>query len=246
MLIDESTGLLQLTLAGTIVFTAYFIRGVAGFGSGLVAIPALATFMPLPLVVPIIALLDLLASTTHSVGQWRNVQWAEILSLFPFSLVGILVAVLMVKTVDSGALSTLLALFIMGYALFSFLDSNAVGKVSRIWAAPWGGLGGIVSSMFGTGGPFYVIYLRLRALGKNELRSTIAMILLLDSIARSIGYSIGGLVTSDTLWMLCAGAPLIGLALYAGGTLQKKLKISVFRHLISFLLLASGIALLVR
>lgn len=238
--------LTQLALASLVVATAYLIRGIAGFGSGLIAIPALATFLPLSVVVPVIALLDLLASLTHGLGNRRVVQWKEILSLLPFSVVGIITAVVLFKTIDSTTLSTLLAVFIIGYALFSLSERQGIKKASRYWAVPWGGLGGAVNAMFGTGGPFYVIYLKLRALDKNELRATIAMILLLDGIGRLIGYSAAGLFTTPVMLLVCAAIPLGGLALYAGGNLQVNLKPAVFRQLISVLLLISGAVLLAK
>ncbi len=246
MPIDAHIGFLQLTSATVIVAAAYLIRGITGFGSGLIAIPALATFMPLNVVVPVIALLDLLASLTHGLGNRRIIQWREILSLLPFSLIGIVTAVVLFKTVDSAILSSVMAIFIIGYALFSFRERIAVRRASRFWAAPWGGLGGAVNTMFGTGGPFYVIYLKLRALDPNELRATIAMILLIDGIGRLVGYSAAGMFTWPVLLLVCAGIPLGGLALYAGGSIQTTLNPAVFRQLISVLLFISGVVLLAK
>ncbi|MBU4500275.1 MAG: sulfite exporter TauE/SafE family protein, partial [Gammaproteobacteria bacterium] len=45
-----------------ILLAAYVIRGITGFGSGLVSVPLLALFLPLQFVVPLILLLDFTAS----------------------------------------------------------------------------------------------------------------------------------------------------------------------------------------
>ena len=37
-----------------ILLTAYFVRGLTGFGSGLISVPLLALWQPLQLVVPLI------------------------------------------------------------------------------------------------------------------------------------------------------------------------------------------------
>mgnify|MGYP001619021539 FL=1 len=52
------------TLAASvaILLLAYFIRGISGFGSGLIAVPLLAHFLPLQFVVPLVLVLDFSAS----------------------------------------------------------------------------------------------------------------------------------------------------------------------------------------
>ena len=61
----ETLSLSQLLLAALIILGAYLMRGIAGFGSGLIAIPLLALMMPLTIVVPMVGLLDYIASTSH-------------------------------------------------------------------------------------------------------------------------------------------------------------------------------------
>ena len=55
----------ELTLGAIVIASAYFVRGVAGFGSGLVAIPLLAMMVPLTVAVSLVVLLDYLASASH-------------------------------------------------------------------------------------------------------------------------------------------------------------------------------------
>jgi uncharacterized membrane protein YfcA len=49
-----------------IILGAYFIRGITGFGSGLIAVPLLALILPLQTVVPLVLVLDLCASLIMS------------------------------------------------------------------------------------------------------------------------------------------------------------------------------------
>ena len=117
---------------------------------------------------------------------------------------------------------------------------------SRLWAMPWGAIGGLINALFGTGGPFYVIYLKLRGLGKDELRASIATILLFDGIGRVSGYAIGGFYSESALILVAAGLPLAALALFVGGHIQTGMSQQVFHRSISALLLVSGIALLIK
>jgi len=49
---------MQIALAIGIIFFAYTIKGLSGFGSGLIAIPLLAFVLPLTIVVPVLSLLS--------------------------------------------------------------------------------------------------------------------------------------------------------------------------------------------
>ena len=51
----ETVSATQIGLIGAILAVAYFVRGVAGFGSGLIAIPLLVHFLPLSVAVPVLA-----------------------------------------------------------------------------------------------------------------------------------------------------------------------------------------------
>ncbi len=83
------TGLL---LAPFIALTAYFVRGIAGFGSALVASPLLAQFYPLTLVVPLVVVLDNSGSILQAWRHRAHIAWRDLWPLLPFSLVGIAVA----------------------------------------------------------------------------------------------------------------------------------------------------------
>lgn len=242
----ESFAFIHLPVVTVVVAIAYLIRGVTGFGSGLIAIPLLALILPLSVVVPVIAMLDLLASISHGVGNRTAIKWRELLTLLPFSLLGIGTAIYLFKTVDPNLLSKGLGGFVILYALYNLISQTNVAGFSRLWAMPWGAVGGMVNALFGTGGPFYVIYLKLRGLGKSELRATIATILLFDGIGRVIGYAIGDFYSETALILVAAGLPLGALALFVGGHIQTGMSLRTFQRSISALLLVSGIALLVK
>ena len=63
--------------------------------------------------------------------------------------------------------------FVITYAIYQLLPLPALGG-SRLLAILCGCLGGLVGTLFGTGGPFYVMYLKLRDLDKSVFRATFA------------------------------------------------------------------------
>jgi uncharacterized membrane protein YfcA len=236
----------QLGGAAGVIAVAYLVRGVAGFGSGLIAIPLLALMLPLKSVVPLVVLLDYFASAMHGVSNRKEVRWREILALVPFSLIGVVVALVFLARTDAAILSRALGLFIIGFALYT-LSGYAPKRVdSRGWAALAGSAGGMVGTLFGTGGPFYVMYFKARGLEKGAFRATFATIFLLDGAGRLVGYVGSGFFTLQVLTMAAFALPIMGVFLYLGGHIHTQLSQQAFQRGISLLLIASGAALVLK
>lgn len=242
----ESLSVSQWLFATLVISVAFFIRGIAGFGSGLIAIPLLAQILPLSVVVPMVGLLDYIASTSHGVKHRQAIAWGDILPLLPFTFAGVLTALYLFKTVDADLLRTALGGFILLYALYTLLNSGPGFFGSRLWAAPAGGLGGLIGTLFGTGGPFYVIYLRLRHLDKTPFRATVATIFLIDGSSRIVGYFFSGFYQLDTMLLVLLALPIMVLGMYLGGHVHTTLSQQAFQRAIGVLLIGSGLALLLR
>lgn len=235
-----------LIMSAAIVAIAYFVRGIAGFGSGLIAIPLLALSMPLPIIVPAIVALDYAASASHGVSNRSAIAWRAIWPLLPFTVVGVAIALYLFRQVDGATLKQAMAVFIIGYAIYSLAVKALPPSQNRLWAVPAGSLGGFVGTLFGTGGPCYVIYLQLRGLEKTAFRATFATIFLLDGAGRITGYLLSGLVTVDALAFAALMLPVMIIGLYAGGHVHTNISQDTFKRAISILLIASGLVLLLR
>ncbi|MCW8827223.1 MAG: sulfite exporter TauE/SafE family protein [Gammaproteobacteria bacterium] len=242
----ESLTITELALALGVLVVAYLVRGITGFGSGLIAIPILALMLPITLVVPMIGLLDYTASLSHGVSHRRSIQWREIIPLLPFTIIGVLSALYIFKTVDGELLKQILGGFILLYAFYSLFGRNPHGGFSRKWSVIGGGFGGLVGTLFGTGGPFYVIYLQLRGLDKTAFRATIATIFMLDGAARIVGYGVSGFYKMDTIILVLVSLPVMAVAMYVGGHIHTNISQESFKRAIGIVLLGSGTALLLN
>ncbi|TCS72194.1 hypothetical protein EDC61_106109 [Sulfuritortus calidifontis] len=238
---------LHLLYAAAIIAFAYVVRGVAGFGSGLIAIPLLVLDgVPLASAVPMVVLLDYLASTSQGLKNRHAIVWREILPLLPFTLAGVLTALYLFKTVDAALLTRVMGALIIVYAVYSLLAPAPHQGHSRLWAAPAGSLGGLVGTLFGTGGPFYVVYLHLRGLDKTAFRATFATIFMLDGANRLIGYLASGLYSPQNGLLIALMLPVMAVSLYLGGHIHLRIDQEWFKRGISVLLVISGTLLLFR
>ncbi len=228
-----------------VVLVAYLVRGIAGFGSALVAVPLLALVLPLTVVVPLVVFLDYVCSATQGLKNRHLIQWRELLPLIPFALIGVVTALFLFRNLDSAGLAQALGVFVLVYAVYQLLPLKELAG-SRWLAAPAGIFGGMVGTLFGTGGPFYVIYLTLRRLDKGAFRATFAANFLIDGSMRLGAYTMAGFYDKEALQLMMMALPIAFVGLFLGGRIHTNLSQQAFLRLVSVLLLGSGTALLMK
>lgn len=236
---------LAITLA--ILLAAYFIRGITGFGSGLIAVPLLAHLAPLQFVVPLCLVLDFSASLALSRHGRHQVRWDEIRPLLPFTILGIVLGSLLLLNLPREPLLIGLGLFVMLFGMRYVLNLHGEGTLSRRWAPPAGLLGGMIGALFGTGGPPYVIYLTHRLRDKFELRATFSGLFLLEGALRILSFLVAGLLLQAELFRtLLFALPVMALGLFLGNRVHVGIGQRQMVLLIGLLLVVSGASLLWR
>jgi len=236
-----------LAAAAAILLAAYFVRGITGFGSGLIAVPLLALFLPLQFVVPLVLLLDFSASLVLGGVHFRHVQWDEVRLLMPLSLVGVALGTRLLVDLPQAPMLFVLALFVFAFAVRSLLNLHGDKPVSRGWAAPASFVGGTVGGLFGTGGPPYVIYLTHRIHDKGQLRATLSALFFIEGLTRIVSFSIVGLLLTREVWTAFAlTLPLALGALYLGGRAHAGFSRERMTRLVGALLLVSSVSLAMK
>jgi len=232
-------------IAAPVILIAYLVRGICGFGSGLIAIPILSLMLPLQVAVPLVVMLDYLASAGQGISQKQSIQWGEVGRLIVPALIGVAGGLLIFHRADAELLPRFLGGFVIIFALYTLWGPD-MPRASGWWALPAAISGGVVGTLFGTGGPFYVIYLKARQLDKSGFRATFASIFLLDGAARVTGYVGTAVIDIELLSLLAMSLPVMILGMYLGGRIHTGLSPDTFTRGISVLLLGSGAMLLLR
>jgi len=237
----------HMVATATILLAAYLIRGITGFGSGLIAVPLLALFLPLRFVVPLVLLLDFTASFVLGGFHFRRVKWGEIGVLIPFGIAGVLLGTTLLVRLPPGPMLVALAGFVLVFAVRSVFNIRGDKPISRGWAVPAALTGGTVGALFGTGGPPYVIYLTHRIHDKSDLRATLSALFFTDGISRIVSFLVAGLLVSTKVWIAyLAALPIMLGALYLGGRAHVGLSQSQMTRLVGMLMLVSSVSLLFK
>lgn len=227
--------------AFVILLLAYFLRGIVGFGSGLIAIPLLAHFLPLTFVVPMVLVLDFTASLVLSSHSRLQVRWDEVRSLLPSSVIGIILGTYLLVSLPVEPLLFSLGLFVIFFGIRYSLNLHSERPISRWWSVPTGLAGGSIGALFGTGGPPYVIYLSHRLRDKAQLRGTFSGMFLIEGGFRLITFIYMGLMfQEDMLYALLLGLPVMALGLFLGNRVHLGITQRQQLAIIGALLLVSG------
>jgi uncharacterized membrane protein YfcA len=234
-----------IAMSMAIIFIAYFIRGITGFGSGLIAVPLLAHTLPLTFVVPFVMVLDLTAALILGGYDKKHIRWDEVKPIIPATLIGVMLGVTLLTNLPREPLLTALGIFVIVFGLRSLLNIHGDRPVARGWAYPAGFSGGLIGALFNTGGPPYVIYYSHRIKDKTEFRATLSGIFLLDSTFRMLMFLVAGLLFQENLLIaLLLALPVMGIGLFAGNRVHIGISPPHLLMLIGALLIGSGASLL--
>ena len=239
-------GATEWLLVGLGISLAYIVFGIAGFGTALVAGPILILFMPLSKIVPLLVLLDFVAAFGNLLPSRRDVAKSELLRLLPCMAVGCTLGVIFLLNLKSDLLLLLMGLFISAYAIYSLWVKVRPTQLAAGWSIPMGTVGGLFGALFGSGGFLYAIYLNSR-LPKEAARATQSALISCSTLVRLSLFLIAGVYAELPLLMLAVCLlPAMGLGLWIGRRLAMRLSREAFVRLVTWLVLASGLALIMR
>jgi len=230
-----------------IVMASYFIRGLTGFGSGLISVPLLALWQPLHFVVPLIMTLDFLASFVLGGVNTRQTAWSEIRRLLPFGIIGASFGVFALLRFPSTPILISLGLFTIYFGLRNSFGIVPQGNISALWAVPAGLIGSGAGALFGTSGPPYIIYLTHRLEDKTAVRATFSWLFVLDGGFRLSLIALSGLLLrpETQLAILACLVPMTA-GLYLGNRVHFNILRGTLLRVIGWILVASGGALMIK
>ena len=235
-----------LVFSACVILLAYVIFGISGFGSTIIAVPLLAHFYPIKFLIPMIVLLDCIGAISMGVRLRADVNKAELKPLLPFLAAGLLIgAFLLLRVPAALLLGGLGAVVVLYGALY------ASGRQPRLRVPPWtaapvGIFAGMTSSMFGVGGPIYVMYLTARGSTPEHIRATVPVIFIFTTIARIAIFAVAGLFTLEVLYTAAALLPLMLFGMWLGHRLHLNMTREQIVRIMGVLLVGSGGSLLVR
>ena len=236
-----------LVLVPLVVFVAYLVFGITGFGASPITIPVLVHLLPVTFVLSLAALLDLGSALVLGFHTRRQADRRELLTLVPFTLAGLVLGVTLLLRLPRDATLLALGLFVCVYAANLALRRETRRRLSRWWAAPAGLVGGLIGALFGMGGPPYVMYIAGRVPDADAQRATISQMVILNVGLRVLAFALAGFLASSSLWLVVAALlPVAWAGVWAGHRVHLRLAPATAARVIAAALFVSGAVLIAR
>lgn len=240
----------QLAWIAAVFFFAFVIRGMSGFGAGMIAVPLLAFVIPLQMAVPLCSLLVFVLFVILVIRDRREIVWDELRLLVPPTIVGALAGLWLFAVLDNRMLVLMLGSFLVCYSCY-MLAVSVLGlpqlRCTQRWALPVGFFGSFFDTLFGGGGgTLVVIYINARGIGRAGFRATLAALWFTEMIARIGGYAWAGFYSATSLWLLVALLPLMWAGTVVGERLGNRVNSETFSRILAVMLMASGLSLLAK
>jgi len=242
-----------------VVLLTNIIQGITGFAGTILAMPPGLMLVGYDMAKPVLNVLAILSSVYIFIGNYKRVNWKELIKIVIVMSLGIFGSIFIKKYFygKETLLYRLLGIFVI------LLAAQGLWSLSRPLpqepeqnepevgrGSPYGylilALAGIVHGLFVSGGPLLIGYASKRIQDKVSFRATISTVwiflntlILLDDVQ-------AGLWTSPTLLMLALSIPFLFAGVYIGSKLCAKMSRLAFMKLTDVLLLISGVSLLAK
>lgn len=235
-------------LVGAVVFFAFFVRGVSGFGSATIAIPLMVHVVPLKLAVPLLLVLDFLATLATIRIDREHVNKTEVKRLIPWAMIGVITGALLLVRLPPEILLTGLGVLVVIFGIRTLLKPVGDKPVSTWWSVPAGFTGGFFGGMFGSGAATpYMIYLTRRLGDKRNVRATFSGFAFFDYGFRLITFLFTGLLLQWALGIVLAiSVPAMAAGLYLGNRIHHRISNERALQVIGVMLVLSGLSLVIK
>jgi uncharacterized protein len=236
-------------VAGAAFFFAAFSKGITGMGFATTCLPIIALTMGLEVALPLV----LVPSVTSNiivqieVGHFRE----SIRRFWPMliaGMIGVAMGLALLTWMEARLAAAVLGVVLIVYGMFALNTPNLT--LPAQYEKPLGPVTGLATGIINglTGSQLMPVlpYLMALHLDRERFVQAINCSFTLSSIVMAIGLSKIGLMNTETALVSTLGIVPVWVGLKLGGKIRRRLAPELFRKLVIYMLMASGVLLLAR
>lgn len=198
---------------------AGLVRGFSGFGAAMVFVPLASVMKGPEVAVPLLFLVDSLATLPITVSAFRRCTWAEILPLLAGATLTIPLGVALLVSADPVVMRWLISLLILAAVLALGTGWRLRRELPLLGTAAVGAAAGITGGAASLAGPPLVLFWLGGQSGAAQVRDNIYAIFGLLGVVSGTTLWLNGLLTAAVLREALVLLPAYVLAIFAGARL---------------------------
>lgn len=225
---------------------AFFTQSLLGFGGGLICIPLLSLFMPVKDAASMVMIYQL-SMGILIFSTYKDIQWQPLLKIFPAMIVGVVVGIFMLNSLDGDVLRGILAGYIALHLARKHTSFDPLGRLIK-----WGDVhlagffGGLLNAMIGGGAPAFIIYLKDHVVESSAFRASMIAVLMVSNVPRAFGVVGTGMLSWDLFLTGMYAFPFFLCAVYGGHKMHGRIAQDRFFRAVDVLLVFSAVMLIIK
>lgn len=224
-----------------IMLLGAFLQGLTGFGSGLIAVPLLAIYLPLTTITPTLSIINLLMATYLSWMLRRHVLWSQWKWLLCMGVLGTLLGNFLLAQVNLVGLQVGMALLVMAVALCFWFGVQWYFPNTPRLQLMTGVLAGFSNGALTLGGPPVVLFLTSQRMSRNSFRATLAAFFWVLALTNVLSFTAQQRYNIEHVPLLLALVTGTLLGTWLGHRLSHHLSEQLFRRITLGLVFAAGL-----
>lgn len=227
-----------------IICFSYFLESIFGFGGALIALVGLGFFYDFKEIIPIVLYAGIVSSIIIILTDRKNFAKDVFKVNFLPIFLGLIVGVFIFYFASALILMNIYAFFLLYNSLKNLYKGEFI--LSKFNKKIYLFIGGIIHGIFGTGGPVILLAIKDEFRNKSELRITMShyfLILNILKIFQLYFFTEFPIIEIFAKWWLIL--PL-SISIFIGYKIHVKISESLFKYVISFLLLIASIIFIVK
>ena len=226
------------------IFFAFFTFGLTGFGSGLIAMALLTPILGVGLAAPMFALISICAECLMFLRYREHLQLHAVWRLVVGSLIAIPIGITVIANVNEHVVLIILGVVVTGYGIYSLVSPHLPELTNRAWGFAFGFVSGLLTGAYNSGGPPLVIYGNLSKWQRNEFKSNLPGMFMLNSVVVISSHVLAGHYTPNVLQHALVALPAMLVGLFVGWGMDKRVNPEMFRKMVLVLLVLIGARLI--
>jgi hypothetical protein len=222
-----------------------FVSGLAGFGTGLMALGVWLYVLPPSVAVPLVLICSVTAQSATLPSMWRSFDLTLVWPFLIGGLLGVPLGTMLVAHADPNVFKLTIGVLLLVFPTALYFSAPMSFEFGgRIADGIIGFIGGILGGLAGLSGPLPILWASIRGWGKDERRGIFQTFNWTVLFIAFCLQAASGLVGREVIWLAVLAFPATMLGTWLGARFYHALSDRNFCDMVLGMLVLSGAILI--